>query len=129
MAPAAGARHPAAWAAAWVARLSSSHPWAMLVSRLGYCGLGTVHSHAGPSLLNSLACMQPMPACLQWCPTCPDALLAVACALELAHVAVGVHCAQEHGFELVHAGICEQQRGVVQRHLAAQNTHAHRQTA
>jgi hypothetical protein len=49
--------------------------------------------------------------------TCPDTLLAVACALELAHVAVGVDSAQEHRLELVHARIGEQQSGVVQGHL------------
>ena len=49
--------------------------------------------------------------------TCPDALLAVACTLEFAHVAVGVDCAQEHWLELVHASIGEQQGGVVQGHL------------
>jgi hypothetical protein len=50
-------------------------------------------------------------------PTCPNALLTVACTLELAHIAVGVNCSQEHRLELVHASIGEQQGRVIQRHL------------
>jgi hypothetical protein len=61
---------------------------------------------------------------MAWQPTCPDALLAVACTLELAHVTVWVNCAQEHRLELVHASIGEQQGGVVQRHLHAAATGA-----
>lgn len=51
------------------------------------------------------------------CITCTDALLAVAGSLQLAHVTVGVYCAQKHWLELVHSSIGEQQGGVVQRHL------------
>ena len=47
-------------------------------------------------------------------PPCSDALLGVDGPLPLGHVTVGVHCADEDGFELVHAGISEQQGWVVQ---------------
>lgn len=49
--------------------------------------------------------------------TCTDALLTVASTLQFAHFAVWVHCAQKHGLELVHAGICEQQGRVIEWHL------------
>ena len=43
-----------------------------------------------------------------------DTLLGVDSPLPLGHVAVGVHCADEDGLKLVHAGISEQQGWVIQ---------------
>lgn len=46
-------------------------------------------------------------------------LLGVSRSAEPRKVAVGVHCAKEDGFELVHARVGEQQRWVRMRHHAA----------
>lgn len=46
-------------------------------------------------------------------------LLGVGRSAEPRKVAVGVHCAKEDGFELVHARVGEQQRRVRMRHHAA----------
>ena len=43
-----------------------------------------------------------------------DTLLGVDSPLPLGHVAVGVHCADEDGLKLIHAGISEQQGRVIQ---------------
>jgi hypothetical protein len=48
-------------------------------------------------------------------PTCANALLGVACPSEFTQFGFRVHGPQEDWLELVHTGVCEQERGVIVR--------------